>query len=105
MKGARMEQEETRNRLSSDLEMALYQFRDGDRRVGLFRDSLIPKGEESVQALDTAYQAGDEGFLDLIDAQRVLLEFQLQAARAEADRAKAVAEIERITGIALHPEH
>lgn len=104
MKGARMEQEETRNRLSSDLEMALYQFRDGDRRVGLFRDSLIPKGEESVQALDTAYQAGDEGFLDLIDAQRVLLEFQLQAARAEADRAKALAEIERITGIALHPE-
>ncbi len=42
----------------------------------LFRDSLVPKGEESVQALDISYQAGDDGFLDLIDAQRVLLEFQ-----------------------------
>jgi len=104
MRRTRKEQEEILNRLSSDLEMALYQFRDGDRRVGLFRDSLIPKGEESVQALDTAYQSGDEGFLDLIDAERVLLEFQLQAARAEADRAKALAEIERITGVTLHPE-
>lgn len=104
IKASRAEQEEILNRLASDLEMALYQFREGDRRVALFRGSLIPKGEESVQALDTAYQSGDEGFLDLIDAERVLLEFQLQAARAEADRAKALAEIERITGVALHPE-
>lgn len=104
MKVARKEQEEALNRLSSDLEMALYEFRDRNRRVGLFRESLVPKGEESLQALDTAYQAGDEGFLDLIDAQRVLLEFQLQVARAEADRAQALAKIERITGISLHRE-
>jgi cobalt-zinc-cadmium efflux system outer membrane protein len=104
MRGAHKELEELRNRLSSDLEMALYQLRDARRRVELFRDSLIPKGEESIQALDTAYQSGDAGFLDLIDAQRVLLEFQLQAARAEADRAQALAETERITGISLHQE-
>lgn len=104
MKSARLEQEEASNRLSSDLEMALYRFRDAHRSVALFRDSLIPKGEQSVQAVDIAYQAGDEGFLDLIDAQRVLLEFQLQAARAEADRARALAEIEQITGIPLNPE-
>ena len=104
MRATRMEQEDALNRLTSDLEMALYHFRDADRRLALFRDSLIPKGEESVAALDTAYQVGDEGFLDLIDAQRVLLEFQLQAARAEADRAQALAETERITGIPLHSE-
>lgn len=98
MRSARKEHEDAHNRLSSDLEMAFYQFRDADRRLGLFRDSLIPKGEESVRALDTAYQSGDEGFLDVIDAERALLEFQLQAARAEADRAKALAEIKRITG-------
>jgi len=101
MRAARKEHEDARHRLSSDLELALYQFRDAHRRVGLFRDSLIPKGEESVSALDTAYQSGDEGFLDVIDAERVLLEFQLQAARAEVDRAKALAEIERITGTSL----
>lgn len=104
LRAARLQQEDTHNRLSAELEMALYQFRDADRRVDLFADSLIPKGEESVEALDTAYQAGDEGFLDLIDAERVLLEFQLQAARAEADRAQALARTEQITGVELNPE-
>ena len=104
VKRARLEQDEMRNRLSAELEMALYRFRDADRRVGLYQGSLIPKGEESIRSVDTAYQAGDGGFLDLIDAERVLLEFQLQGARAEADRAKAAADIERITGIDLHPE-
>jgi len=104
MERARLDQEEALNRLSADLELALYELRDAIRRVELFRRSLVPKGEESVQALDIAYQSGEQGFLDLIDAERVLLEFQLQAARAEADRAIALAEIERITGIQLHPE-
>ena len=71
------------------------------RRVELFRNGLVPKGEESIQALDTAYQSGDEGVLDLIDAQRVLLEFQLQAARAESDLAQALSMIEKITGVQL----
>ena len=35
------------------------------------------------------------------DAERMLLEFQLQSVRAEADRIQAVAEIERITGVVL----
>ena len=90
--------DDTHNRLSASLERALYEFRDAKRRVELFRESLIPKGEESLRALDSAYQAGSKGFLDLIDAQRVLLEFQLQAARAEADRARALAEVDRLCG-------
>jgi outer membrane protein TolC len=104
MRSARFEQDDVLNRMAADLEMALYRFRDSDRRVVLYRDSLVPKGEESVQSLDTAYQSGDEGFLDLIDAQRVLLEFQLESVRAETDRAQALAEIERITGVPLHGE-
>ena len=90
--------------LGARLQRALYRLRDAERRVELYRDGLVPKGEEAVRALDVAYQAGDEGFLDLIDAQRALLEFQLQAARAQSDRAQALAEIERITGLALHTE-
>jgi outer membrane protein TolC len=103
-RAARMEELDAHDRLSAELQMVLYRFRDADRRVGLYRDGLVPKGSEAVQALDIAYQAGDEGFLDLIDAQRVLLEFQLQAARAETDRAQALAETERITGVQMITE-
>jgi len=90
------------NDVATALELALYRLRDADRRVGLYQGSLIPKGEESVETLSTAYQSGDKGFLDLVDAERVLLEFQLQAARARADRAQALSETESITGVPLH---
>lgn len=95
---AMKEFDEAHLRISADLEMALYRYRDANRRAELFSGSLIPKGEESLRALDLAYQAGTEGFLDLIDAQRVLLEFQLQEARAEADRARSLAEVQEICG-------
>jgi outer membrane protein TolC len=84
--------------------MALFQHRDGARRVALFQDSLIPKGEEALRSLQTAYQSGKGGFLDLIDAQRALLEFQLQAARAHTDRAQALAKIEQLSGVSLHQD-
>lgn len=105
LRRAHKQHQDTWNHLASELELSLYRVRDADRRVALFEESLIPKGEESVQALDSAYQAGEQGFLDLIDAQRLLLEFQLEVARARSDRARALAETERISGVPLHSEH
>ena len=92
------------NRQGSDLEFALYRYRDAERRIGLFRDTLVPKGHESIQTTTVAYQAGNAAFLELVDAERVLLEFQLAAARAQADRGQALATIERITGVLVHLE-
>jgi outer membrane protein TolC len=90
--------------LGSQLELALYQLRDADRRAGLYTESLIPKGEEALRALDASYQSGEASFLRLVDAQRVLLEFQLEAVRARTDRARALARVERLTGSPLHTE-
>ncbi len=92
------------NRLSVELQYAMYRMRDAERRVGLFKDTLIIKGRESVEITHVGYQAGEMAFLDLVDAERVLLEFQLSAARAQADHAQALAEVERLTGVPLHPE-
>jgi len=92
---------DARHRLAAELEMALYELRDAERRVALFGETLIPKGRESVGALSTAYQAGKTGFLDLIDAERVLLEFELATARAASDSARALARVERLSGVDL----
>ena len=98
LSGARRMLEAATLELEADLEMALYRLRDANRRVDLFRNTLIPKGEESVASSDAGYRTGHQDFLDLLDAQRVLLEFQLQTVRAETDSAQALAEIERLTG-------
>jgi outer membrane protein TolC len=95
---------EAANRLSSDLELALYRMRDGDRRVDLYRNTLLPKAEESLAAALAAYETGSASFLDYLDSERVLLEFLLAAARADSDRAQALATVERITGAVVHQE-
>ncbi|RKY19092.1 MAG: TolC family protein [Planctomycetota bacterium] len=94
----RADREAAQNRLASELELLLYHMRDAERRVSLYRDSLLPKGQESVAAVTTAYQAGAAGFLDLVDAERVLLEFQLAGVRAQADRDQARAALLALTG-------
>lgn len=87
-----------RARLAADLDLALYDLRDAERRLSLYRNTLIPKTEESLTATVTAYRAGTADFLDLIDAERSLLEFQLAVERALADRQLAEARIDRLLG-------
>ena len=86
------------NTLSSQLKLALYQFRDGERKIDLYHNTLLPKAVESVKANETAFQAGSNTFLDLIDAQRILLEFELSYERALSNKAQRLAEIEMLVG-------
>lgn len=90
--------EEERNTLAAEVREALFAHRDAQRRVELFRDTLIPKATESLQASLAGYQAGTVSFLDLLDTERTLLEFQLSFERARADRAIGLARLDRLAG-------
>jgi outer membrane protein TolC len=76
----------------------LYEWRDADRRSDLYENALLPKAVQSLEATTTAYRNGKGGFLDMIDAQRILLEFELELARAWADRGRSAATLESVTG-------
>lgn len=89
------------NNLSADVEMALFEFQDAGRKINLYRDTLIPKAEQALQATQTAYSSGKADFQDYLDAQRVLLEFQLSYERSQTDRAQRMAELEMLIGKAL----
>ncbi len=99
--GARAQWEQARNQLGAELEMALFKLRDTSRHLELLNNSLIPKGQEATGIMGDTYQSGDSSFIDVIDAQRILLEFQLQAVRAEADRAQALSKVEVLSGVSL----
>ncbi len=86
------------NVLSADLKLASYRFRDAERKIDLFGDTLLPKARQSIKATEASYRAGRGTFLDLIDAQRVFLEFQLAHERALADRMQRLAELEMLIG-------
>jgi outer membrane protein TolC len=89
------------NSLVAHLEMALYGFRDAERKIHLYRDALIPKAKQSLKVTQQAYEAGATDFLDLIDSQRVLLEFELSYERALTNRAQKLAEIEMLVGMEI----
>lgn len=99
-----LQREERENRLVSSLEETLYHFRDAGRKIDLYRDSLLPKAQQSLEVTQKAYATDKADFLDLIDTQRTLLQFRLSHQRALADRAQRLAEIEEITGQELPRE-
>ena len=84
--------------LDASLKSALFTYRDSGRRLHLYGGTLVPKARQSMAATEAAYRAGDASFSDLIDAQRVLLEFELAHERAAADRGKALARIRVLVG-------
>jgi cobalt-zinc-cadmium efflux system outer membrane protein len=92
------ERSERENNLTSDLKMAFYGFRDAERKINLYRDTLVPKAEQSLKVTLKTFTAGKADFLDVIDTQRVLLEFKLSYERALADRAERLAEVEMLVG-------
>ncbi|MCK4282721.1 MAG: TolC family protein, partial [Candidatus Brocadiae bacterium] len=83
---------ERANSLGSRVKMVLYKFRDAERKINLYRDTLIPKGKQSLNASQTAFRAGTASFLDLVDAIRMLLEFELAYEGARVERAQRLAE-------------
>jgi len=86
------------NMLGADVKMALYQMRDAQRKRVLYQGTLIPKAKESLQATEAAFRSGQANFVDLVDGERTLLEFQLMYERMLADHAQRAAELEMLVG-------
>ncbi|MBN1269963.1 MAG: TolC family protein [Kiritimatiellae bacterium] len=100
-RAALLAREDRSNALSSDLKMALYAFRDAERKIALYRDTLIPRADESLRSALDSYEAGREDFLSVLDAERVLLEFKLSLERARTDREQRLSEIGMLVGTDL----
>jgi outer membrane protein TolC len=93
--GARAQLENT---LTAVTQRVLYEYRDAERKIELYRGTLIPKARESIRSTERAFRAGNGSFLDLVDAERSLLEFELSYERALANRSQRLAELDKLVG-------
>ena len=84
--------------LDARVKRTAFELRDAGRKVTLYRDTLIPKGEQSLRATSAGFEAGQLEFLNVIDAQRVLLEFQLSYERALSNQLARLAQLEMLVG-------
>jgi outer membrane protein TolC len=93
--------QQTESRLLAELEEAIFEYRDARRKAELYGGELVPRARESLESSLRAYETTAATFLDLLDAERVLLELQLARRRAKADAAIALARIGMLTAADL----
>lgn len=86
------------NRIEAMTAEKLFDLRDARRQVELYRDGLIALAEQSMQTAYKSYQTGDLEFINVIQAQRQLLDFVFELEQAKVDYAVSVAELEMLMG-------
>jgi outer membrane protein TolC len=87
-----------RRQLATHLARACWRLDDAQRRHDLYQRVLLPKARDAMRTIQQDYTAAGSTFVDLMDAQRTLLDFQLVLARARSDAAIAKADIHRLIG-------
>ncbi|MBF0225279.1 MAG: TolC family protein [Desulfobacterales bacterium] len=86
------------NQLSAQMDLLLYYLRDAERKANLYRNTLIPKAKQAIEIAFKEFETGKATFLDILDTERSLLEFQLTEARQVTNRYQQLAEIETLIG-------
>jgi len=79
----------------------LAKLRATDQVATLYRTTILPQAEQSLDAARVGYRAGKGGFPDLIESQRAWRGFQLEYFQALVDRQHRLAELEQVVGISL----
>ena len=88
----------THDRLRTELERDHFLARDTERQIALYQETLIPRARQAFEAVETSFRGGQSNYIELIDAERVLLDFDLALKRALTDRMIAHARLEALVG-------
>ena len=81
-----------------EVRLAQIELLAAEKRVKLYRDTLLPQAEASFKASTAAYQNNRAEFMSLIDAQNLLLDIQTAYYKASAATDEGTAQLERAIG-------
>ncbi len=92
----------------AELVAALAMMRNSERQAAVFSQDIVPLAQRVVDSIQRSYAAGTASYLELIDAQRMLLDSRLMLSEATTAREKSLAEVEALAGfdvetLAQHP--
>ncbi|NIT54839.1 MAG: TolC family protein, partial [Aliifodinibius sp.] len=91
-------QQAVENRLLTQLNKALRDYRDGQRRLNLYKDIQIQRTQQTIDILTEQYGTAATDFEELLRLQRKLLDYELAQQQALVDLNTAVARIEYLYG-------
>ena len=88
--------------LAAQMVADLATLRDADRQLVLLEQTIQPRAQRVVDLDRSAYEAGRESLLDLLDSQRFLISIRRLSANLKAERGKRLADIEAIAAVELN---
>ena len=71
------------------------------RSAVLHKNTLLPQARQALEATSAAYQTAKVDFLNLLDAQRMLLMLRLAKQQALRDHRQHIAQLEQVVGTAI----
>lgn len=82
----------TQEQLALAVEFALmgFMYRESERQLRLLQDRLIPKAIDSLDVARSGYVGGQSSFIDFLEAERSLLQFELALVEARRVREEAL---------------
>lgn len=93
-----LQRKQRENQLIAKVEMSFFKIKNADRKISLYKDSLIPKAEKAFAVTQSAFESGKVDFMNLIDSQRILLGFSLAYERSLTTFNQTTAELEMFIG-------
>jgi outer membrane protein TolC len=88
-----------RNDVGAQMALQLFLARDSERQIGWLRETLLPRARDVLSAIEVSYATGGASFLELLDAQRTLLELERALAEQQVTRASAAAALEALCAL------
>ena len=79
--------------LTVDFAEKTFSFREVSRNLKLLQDQLLPKAKLSLEVARSAYLSNKIEFINLLDAERTLLDFNLSEVEARTQRELVLAEL------------
>lgn len=93
--------QQQRLKLHATLYELHHQARQASSTVTALREAIIPQAEQALKDYEKAYSAGRYSFLELTEAQQLLLDLKLEALITASDYHRYLIEIDRLTGAGL----
>ncbi len=106
LKGAEAARVQYARDLAASFVLDLYVLRNAERQEAFFRETIIPRARLLARTTETSLETGRTRLMDVVEAQRAVLDAELVHAMLLIEREKALAAIETWSALdveALHP--
>jgi len=98
---AAYEKVELKNQTFSKIKQLYFKLQNSARLIKLYKESLIPQAEKSMEIAETWYKEKKGSFSGLLEAKSIWLNFNLARERALADYFQRLTALERLVGTNL----